>query len=75
MKMMVMMMMMMMKMMIKRRSRWYNSEEEIMHCRTYNWAAFQRSIAALYERRRMAQQYGCFAEVGLYYLPVREEAT
>ena len=40
-----------------------------MHCRTYNWAAFQRSIAALYERRRMAQQYGCFAEVGLYYLP------
>ena len=49
------------------RSRWYNSEEEIMHCRTYNWAAFQRSIAALYERRRVAQQYGCFAEVGLYY--------
>ena len=40
-----------------------------MHCRTYNWAAFQRSIAALYERRRVAQQYGCFAEVGLYYLP------
>ena len=57
------------------RSGWYNSEEEIMHCRTYNWAAFQRSIAALYERRRVAQQYGCFAEVGLYYLPVREEAT
>ena len=46
-----------------------------MHCKTYNWVAFQRSIAALYERRRMAQQYGCFAEVGLYYLPVREEAT
>ena len=40
-----------------------------MHCRTYNWVAFQRSIAALYERRRVAQQYGCFAEVGLYYLP------
>ena len=40
-----------------------------MHCRTYNWAAFQRSIAALYERRRVAQQYGCFAEVGLYYEP------
>ena len=57
------------------RSRWYNSDEKTMHCRTYNRAAFQRSIAALYERRRMAQQYGCFAEVGLYYLPVREEAT
>ena len=40
-----------------------------MHCRTYNWAAFQRSIVALYERRRVAQQYGCFAEVGLYHLP------
>ena len=40
-----------------------------MHCRTYNWAAFQRSIAALHERRRVAQQYGCCAEVGLYYLP------
>ena len=40
-----------------------------MHCSTYKWAAFQRSIAALYERRRVAQQYGCFAEVGLYYLP------
>ena len=43
-----------------------------MHCRTYNWAAFQRSIAALYERRRMAQQYGCFAEVGLYYEPAEK---
>ena len=42
---------------------------EIMECTFYNRAAFQRSIAALYERRRVAQQYGCFAEVGLYYEP------
>ena len=43
--------------------------QEIMECTFYNRAAFQRSIAALYERRRVAQQYGCFAEVGLYYEP------
>ena len=50
------------------RSLW-KPAQEIMECTFYNRAAFQRSIAALYERRRVAQQYGCFAEVGLYYLP------
>ena len=50
------------------RSLW-KPAQEIMECTFYNRAAFQRSIAALYERRRVAQQYGCFAEVGLYYEP------
>ena len=30
-------------------------------------AAFLRSIAALYERRQVAQQYGCVASVNMYY--------
>ena len=50
------------------KKQWHQGEN-IMKRTFYNRPAFQRSIAALYERRRVAQQYGCFAEVGLYYEP------
>ena len=35
--------------------------------RRHATAAFLRSIAALYERRQVAQQYGCVASGNMYY--------